>query len=84
MMNANKAREITNKAMETERMKRRARAEEYCESLTNLITKACEARCGDIIVTDVPRDLYNDVIGICKENGYVVTTPSDKSIQLIW
>ena len=84
MMKANKAREMTDKAIELEVNTRRQRAEEFCESLTDIITKACEARRSEITVQDIPKGLYSYVIGICKDNGYAVTQLNNSTLQLIW
>ena len=84
MMLAKNAREMTEKAIEKEVTTRRERAEEFCEGLADVITKACEARRSEVTVQDIPDGLYSYVIGICKDNGYTVTQLNNKTIQLIW
>ena len=84
MMLASKAREMTEKAIEREIATRRERAEEFCESLVDVIARACEARRSEVTVQDIPNGLYSYVIGICKDNGYTVTQLNNKTIQLIW
>ena len=84
MMLAKEAREMTEKAIELEVTTRKQRAEEFCESLADLIKRACEARRSEMTVQDIPDGLYSYVIGICKDNGYTVTQLNNKTIQLIW
>jgi hypothetical protein len=83
-MLAKEAREMTEKAIELEVTTRKQRAEEFCESLADLIKRACEARRSEMTVQDIPDGLYSYVIGICKDNGYTVTQLNNKTIQLIW
>ena len=84
MMKASEARVLTEKAIELEVQTRQNRAEEFCEGLTEQITKKCEERYSSITINNIPRELYGSVIDILKDNGYTVTQLNNSTVQLLW
>ena len=84
MMLAKNAREMTEKAIEKEIATRKDRAENFCDALEEEIIEACNNRKSELTVQNIPEGLYSYVIGICKDNGYVVTQLNNKTIVLHW
>lgn len=84
MITANKARELTEKAIMEEINTRRARAEEYCENIGKHIEAESQKRRHETTIEDIPNNIYSYVIGILKDNGYVVTQLNNRSLVVIW
>lgn len=83
-MLARDAKEMTEKAIEREIATRKDRAECFCNGLTEEIEETCKSRKSELIVKDIPDNLYSYVIGICKDNGYAVTQLNNKTFVLHW
>ena len=84
MITADQARRMTDKAIENEIATRKQRAEEFCETLTEEISKNCEMRKNKMIIENISNELYSYVIGIFQDNGYGVTKLNNTTIQIIW
>lgn len=84
MMLAKDAKEMTEKAIEKEIATRTDRAECFCNGLTEEIEDACKNRKNELTVNNIPDNLYNYVVSICKNNGYTVTLLNNKTIVLHW
>lgn len=84
MMKANEARTLTEKAIELEITTRKARAEEFCESLSERIINVANARGNQMIIEEIPNGLYSYVIGILKDNGYTVTQLNNRTLSICW
>lgn len=84
MIIASKARELTEKAIAEEISTRRARAEEYCENISEQIEVESNKRRHELTVENIPTNIYSYVIGILKDNGYVVTQLNNHSLVVIW
>lgn len=84
MMKANEARTLTEKAIELEITTRKARAEEFCENLTERITDVAKSRHNQLTIEEIPNGLYSYVIGILKDNGYTVTQLNNRTLSICW
>ena len=84
MMNASKAREMTDTAIANEIATRKDRAEVFCNGLQEEIEETCNSRKSSLTVQNVPEGLYSYIIDICKDNGYKVTQLNKQSIVLNW
>ena len=84
MMKANEARTLTEKAIELEVTTRKARAEEFCESLSERILNVANTKGNQILVDEIPNGLYSYVIGILKDNGYTVTQLNNRTLSICW
>ena len=84
MIIASKARELTEEAIKEEISTRRARAEEFCESIGKQIEEESKKRRHEVTVEEIPTNIYSYVIGILKDNGYTVTQLNNHSLVVIW
>lgn len=84
MVLAKEARKMTEEAIAREIATRKDRAECFCNGLTEEIEEACKNRKSQLIVENIPDNLYSYVIGICKDNGFTVAMLDKKTIELYW
>ena len=84
MMNASKAREMTEAAVAREIATRRDRAEVFCNGLQEEIEEICNSGRSSLTVQNIPEGLYSCIIDICKDNGYKVTQLNKQTIVLNW
>lgn len=84
MITANKARELTEKAVREYINTRREQALAYCEDISKQIEEQTQKRKTELSVQDIPNNIYSYVIGILKDNGYTVTQLNNHSLVVIW
>lgn len=84
MMNAKKARELVEQAIELKVAENRKKAEDFCESLTEKIQLASSLRKTELLVENIPDETFSYVWGILKDNGYKTTQMSNRVISIAW
>ena len=84
MLNAKEAWKLTEDAIIKQIETRKNRAQAFCNGLDEEIKKACDNGECSITVLNIPEGLNNEVISICKDNGYSVTPLNSKTFVLVW
>ena len=84
MITVQKAREITEKAIQTEIESRMTRAKEFCETISKDIETECLKGKHDLIIGSIDRKIYSYVIDILKSVGFKVVMLDNITIQIIW
>lgn len=85
MLKANKARELTEIAIKKEIETRAERAKEFCNTvIAQEIEKSANAKNSSVTIQDIERQIYAYVIGILKDNGYVVTQLNSTTLTILW
>lgn len=84
MITAKTARELTNNAIEADIIAKRAKAEEYCESISEEIEAESKKCKHELTIEDIPAKIYSYVICVLQGNGYAVTQLNNHGLIVIW
>ena len=84
MINATRARELTEQAIELEIITRKERAESFCEAVARDIEILCSEGKKEMSVPAIPTGLISYVFGIFKDNGFTVTQLNHNTIHICW
>ena len=84
MTNAKKAREMMERAIESEVTKRKENAINFCEELSKEIEVKANEKCCNLIIESPNNTAKAYVIEILKDNGYSVVVRGDGRLEIMW
>lgn len=85
MLNAKQANEIVKTKKEKENENKKARAEEFCNTIISLeIERVANLQGNKIMITDVEYDIIHLVNEILQENGYKTSVSGTTIINVKW